>query len=211
MRRARTSRFGLALLLLCSGLFAAALAHLAIDALGDVLLAHDTYDDAAHETRSVLAAFALAALAAFALRHLVGALRGRSSMRALVPRAPAIFVLATVGVALAALGAMECLDATLAGQRLDDLGDVFGGSLALGATTLVVCAMSTAFGTIALLRALARATIAIVRAVRALTVASARGADLYARRARRQLRALRPAFALRSCKRGPPLVSTPAR
>jgi hypothetical protein len=62
-----------------------------------------------------------------------------------------------------------------------------------------------------LLRALAGATIAIVRAVRALAVASARHLDLYARRPRRPALTLRPAFALRSCKRGPPRLSSPAR
>jgi hypothetical protein len=213
----RTSRAGLALVVLFSALLAAALAHLAIDVLGDFMLAHDAYDGMEHTSRSVFACLALAAAVAFAFRQLIGALDVRDAgrrrtmnvLRAAVPRRLLPFVVVTAACAIVALCAMELIDARSAGVAVDDAGDLFGGSLALGVSTTLACALAVACAVFAALRALVGLTAAVVRAVLELFVRRAAGAAkplAYRRRARAF--ALHPQLARRASKRGPPLFSS---
>jgi hypothetical protein len=211
----RTSRAGLALVVLFSALLSAALAHLAIDVLGDFMLAHDAYDGMQHTSRSVLACLALATAAAFAFRQLFGALDASTAGRrravqfigAMLPRRLLPFAAATAGLALLALCAMEFVDASAAGIRVDDPGDLLGGSLVLGSLILIACATATAGIVFAALRALAGLTVAVVRAVHALFMrrATAAAKPLAHRRLARTF-ALHPQLARRATKRGPPLL-----
>ena len=126
-----------AILLVALG--SALLAHLGIDIAGDYLLPHDAYDGVEHSSRAVAFAGALVLLFGLALRLLCAALdeaRGSAAAlrRVLEPvlgRSPVRFMLLTALLALVALMAMESLDTVLENGRVDDLGDLLGGSIAL--------------------------------------------------------------------------------
>lgn len=209
------TRWGGALLVLLSAAFAAVLAHIGIDVLGDYLLPHDTYDDIAHASRTALSGTALATIATIAVRLLVGVIdeaQGR-------PRPPvehvrrgsgarlALFAVAVAGVTLPFIAGMEAADLWAAGRAVDDLGDLLGGSMWLGLGVTLPLAASVAWcawritGWAASVRALA------VRAATALLVMRSRR-TLPVRVSARY--ALRPAarearLARRVSKRGPPL------
>ena len=154
--------------------FAAALfAHIGIDVIGDYLLPHDAYDDVAHGSRVLVLAIVAVSLVALAVGALAAAVReARGSVDAFAKSVRSSLTLAffpTLGVtvvcATLVLMAMECADVRAAGRAIDDLADLFGGSLALG--TIVVASASCIFaiGVRALVRALAGAGRVLVRAI----------------------------------------------
>lgn len=216
MHAPRANRYlaAAALALLCGAALAAACAHLAIDLAGDVLLAHDTYDGVGHDARSVFGAAGLAAAFAAAFRLLLGALDGGSTARRrlgelrrdLLPRLGWRFVGATVAGAILALVAMEIFDQRAAGRPIDDLGDLLGGSVALGLTIVTLAG--------ALVATLLRVTL---RWLFAVGVALSLAVAQFVRRCRtplvRRWARLRPLLARaasaplahRLAKRGPPL------
>jgi hypothetical protein len=161
----------LAIVPLCVALCAALAALVAIDVLGDVLLAHDTFDDIAHGSRVLVGsgALALALVAAgCGLRALLRDARGSettfcASLAATIPRRPLPFFAAVFVATPAILAGMEALDACLASQSIDDAGDLFGGSLALGLGVAAFAACVSACLARVALRRLARARRSIVR------------------------------------------------
>lgn len=129
---------------------AAAAAHVLTDVAGDYLLPHDAYDGVAHHSRPVLLALAGLVLLVAALRIICDVLDRRcsskNSMLAAVRAAlggTASFAVASAAAAPAALAAMEYFDCSLAG-RTAGIGDLFGGSIVLGAVTAL--ALGAAFG-----------------------------------------------------------------
>jgi hypothetical protein len=194
---------------------AALLAHVAIDLAGDVLLAHDTYDDVAHHSRE--SAFLICSLLAFALlwrtvraaraelagRH--GALR--AVLRAAVPANGRGFVCGVMAGTLPALLAMAGLDAIFDGTAIDGIEDLLGGSVALG----LACAFASglAAGAIVLraIRALARMERHILELV-AIFERRARSLPAAAGLSSRERSAVRGAAMLCACSvglRAPPL------
>jgi hypothetical protein len=133
-------------LALCAAAAAAALAHYAIDVVGDFALRHDTYDGVTHGSREYAVAVALV----FAV---VAARRGLRACCDLAQRAqgrlakPEFTMAGTAGYAVVAtviacvgVPVMEWFDNALAAVPLAHLSDAFGGSLLLGFATTLVCA-----------------------------------------------------------------------
>jgi hypothetical protein len=157
----------------CAALTAALCAHLGIDALGDRLLRHDTYDGVAHGSRWIVAGAAGAIMAACVAAAFAGAVReARGSVErlraALLSRValPAwTFYGAVVMLALIALCGMEASDALVAGGPAQDLRQLFGGSLALGAATTSISALLCALAARLLVRAMAGVGRELVRAL----------------------------------------------
>jgi hypothetical protein len=145
-------------------LVAALLGHVTIDILGDYLLPHDTYDDVSHSSRAIVALITLGAALfgiVLSLRALVREACGSenafcSSLRRALPAHVPLFVLGTIAASTVVLCAMEAGDALVAGQAIDDLGDLFGGSIASGGTIVASIAALTALIAVAALRRLAR-------------------------------------------------------
>ncbi len=134
-----------ALVPVCAALCSAILAHVAIDIAGDYLLAHDTYDDLGHGSRSLAAVIALL-LAAFVAVAAIGAAvreaRGspdafRRALTALIPRNRTVFTALVTLATPVLLAAMESLDALLAGEAIPGAANLFGGSIALGAGVML--------------------------------------------------------------------------
>jgi hypothetical protein len=73
--RSLTARAAGALAVVAVAALAAAVAHVAIDAIGDIVLPHDTYDDIAHDARTVVAAAVAALFFATAARSMYDVLR----------------------------------------------------------------------------------------------------------------------------------------
>jgi hypothetical protein len=146
-------------------------AHVAIDIAGDYLLPHDAYDDVAHGSRvlvlgivsAILTALALGALAA-AVREARGSLDafGRTLRSWLDVGLLRSLLLALVCSTLV-LVAMECVDVRTAGGAIDDVGDLFGGSLLLGVAMIAVSSTLFVFASRAVVRRLARVGGAFVR------------------------------------------------
>jgi hypothetical protein len=208
----------LILLALCAAAAAAALAHYAIDVVGDFALRHDTYDGLAHGSReyaAALAAFFAVLSAARGLRvccELAQRARGRIAKPEITRASAASFAILTMVATGAFVPAMEWLDDAFAGLPLAQLDDAFGGSLLLGLATTLVCAAVVA----AILYAVARWLLAhrdfIVAIVATLLqpcndIAAAFCADLDIHRLHRQMPS---AAALCLAKRGPP-VAFPTR
>ncbi len=132
-------------LILCAAAAGAALAHFAIDVVGDYALAHDSYDDLAHSSRGLISgvAFAIAVfLAARGLRHCCEiAVKNRACLPAAVGRGRDLlgFLMAAVAASLALIPAMEWFDGRLDGAPVNNLSEAFGGSLLLGIVTAVIC------------------------------------------------------------------------
>jgi protein-S-isoprenylcysteine O-methyltransferase Ste14 len=214
------------LVLRCAGvalgaaLGAALCAHVAIDVAGDYVLAHDSYDDVAHGSRGVAALVFLALLLAgcagavhAALRRARGSERKlRAALRAF--RAPNAlgFALSVVALTFPLLAGMEALDTVLAGGDLDDLGDLFGGSLALGGGLTVVCGLACAWLARWAIERLAGICRAVVAVVAFLCRAVSRPAVPAARRVRRRARRVVRDAARRLAGRAPPplLLATTA-
>jgi hypothetical protein len=137
---------------LAGAFFAALLAHVAIDVAGDYLLAHDTYDDDAHGSRYVasiaLLVSVFAALSAYA-RAVLAETRGmrgalRASLRSSIPASSFAFAALVASLAMPLLLGMAWLDSLVAGAPVDDVTDLFGGSLALGIAMVTVASLATA-------------------------------------------------------------------
>lgn len=157
---------------LAAALLAAVAAHVALDAIGDFVLAHDAFDDDAHGSRllasTALGATGLAACLTLA-RAVLAEARGsrgalQAALRAALPASQAVFVSAIALAVLPLLAAMAWLDAFAAGTGVDDVADLFGGSIPLGAGVALAFAFAIARGVYALIALLARHHRALVRA-----------------------------------------------
>ena len=142
-----------------AGALAAVASHVAIDVAGDYLLPHDTYDDIAHGSRQLVVVAALLGSFAIGLRVLAAAFDEASGREAIFfalvdrirGRSMAWFAVAVALTAVMGLVTMECLDASLAGKRIDDFGDLLGGSIPLGfALTFVIATVAAAICRLAL-------------------------------------------------------------
>lgn len=130
-----------------AGALAAAIAHVVIDVAGDYVLVRDAYDGIAHHSRTLLVAAVGVAMIVVVVRTIFDALdrRGASTISLLTLLRGALvrpfhFAVASTGVALGSLVAMESFDCALAGH-IDDIDDLFGGSLLLGIVTVLATGM----------------------------------------------------------------------
>jgi hypothetical protein len=145
-------------LTVCAAAIGATLAHFAIDVVGDYALTRDTYDDLAHGSRAIVGGIALLVailLAAHGLRICCEiAAKNRARLRRPAFRLREILgmSLGAIVASIALVPAMEYLDGRFDGVAVARIADAFGGSIALGIGTTVVCAALTA----ALVCALAR-------------------------------------------------------
>jgi hypothetical protein len=133
-------------LALCAAAMGAALAHLAIDVVGDYALTRDSYDHLRHGSREVVTGIALLVAALLAARGLRFCCEIAADNRTRLLR-PALRLREVVGMLVGAVAAsaaivpaMEYLDGRLDGQPVRRLGDAFGGSIPLGLGTTLVCA-----------------------------------------------------------------------
>jgi hypothetical protein len=194
-----------------AALAAALLAHVAIDVVGDYVLASDAYDTLDHGSRwgvSVLAFLAAAGAMWAILRAALVDAKGshgalRDVLRSALPSSTWPFVLIVAGLSGPVLLAMAGMDAAVAGRHIDDLHDLVGGSYVLAAALTALCAASVACATVAFLRLLCRKHRAILRVVeafvrRALDFARPHGAITSRRVATRS----RTHSALRRCTSG---------
>lgn len=127
-----------------AGALAATAAHIVTDVAGDYLLAHDTYDGLAHHSRGVLVGVVAVVLLVAAFRYCCEALDRGSPSRTRALAAvrdalghPAAFAAASGAVALVALAGMEYFDCALADSATGPAA-LFGGSIALGATSALL-------------------------------------------------------------------------
>ena len=126
---------------IAAALVCAVLAHLAIDAIGDVALSDDSYDHVAHGSRA--AVFTVVLCIAIPLVRVAwqtlftAAQRARGTVHS-SPRALHWLAAATAVVVLTfpLLIGMETADVHASGGDIDNLGDLLGGSLLLGS---IVC------------------------------------------------------------------------
>jgi hypothetical protein len=200
-------------LALCSATAGAALAHWAIDVIGDYALPHDSYDLLAHGSRELVTGAALliaAYLAARGLRiccEIAATNRTRLLRPALRLRETVGFLSAAVSASAAIVPAMEYLDGRLDGMPVLRFSDAFGGSIPLGLATTVVSATLVALLVYAVARWLIAhrdsvATIIETLLRRVQSVARPSGYDLVAQLVTPRRR--RTPNALRLSKRGPP-------
>jgi hypothetical protein len=192
------------------------MAHVAIDVIGDFALAHDSYDDLAHGSRELVTVIALFVALALALRGLkscceIAALNRRRIARITFGIRQIIgYLAATVLASCAAVPAMEWFDGRADGVTIDGLSDAFGGSVALGFTTTLVCAVVVATVVFAVARWFIsnRETIAaIIETMLRRTGNSPRPSTQNLGRERLTF-ADRLAYTLRFSKRGPPVSLT---
>ncbi len=134
-------------LALCAAAVAAATAHFVIDVVGDFALSHDSYDHLRHGSREIVSAVALALGTMLAIRGLRACCEIAARNRARVGSIHFGFIETAgffAGVVLFTallVPSMEILDATAAGLAFGGLGDAFGGSLPIGITSAVSCAL----------------------------------------------------------------------
>ena len=130
-----------------AGALAAAIAHVVVNVAGDYLLVRDSYDGIEHHSRALLlAGIGLLAILA-TIRTVFDALDRRGGtaasllglLRSALAR-PLAFAAGSTCLAIVFLAAMEAFDCALVSQ-VDDVNDLFGGSLLLGLTTVVVTGM----------------------------------------------------------------------
>lgn len=137
--RAIQSAFTVALVVVTSAA-AAVLSHVAIDALGDVLLPRDAYDHVQHHSRAIFAGLALVVAGVLALCWLLEALGRKNGsvvsfllrLRNGIGTSPWVFAGIATLVALGALVGMETLDCQIDGVQIGGLANLLGGSIALG-------------------------------------------------------------------------------
>ncbi|HET6275159.1 MAG TPA: hypothetical protein VFE16_04380 [Candidatus Cybelea sp.] len=199
-------------LALCAAAAAAAIAHVAIDVVGDFALARDSYDNLGHSSRELMSGIALIIATWLAVRGLRICCEIAAKHRASLLR-PALRLRETLGLfagavaaSVAIVPAMEYLDGRLDGVRVGGLNDAFGGSMLLGLATTLVCAtVVTAF-----VYAFARWLIAHRDSVADLIETLLRRPQVavapheYDLIAQRVTPRRRPLHALRLAKRGPP-------
>jgi hypothetical protein len=194
---------------------AAAFAHIAIDIVGDYVLPHDSYDFIPHNSRDLVTAVGVAVAAVLALRGLrlccdvAVANRARLAAQPIGKLWYGAFTIVTIVAAVLLVPAMEVLDGRLDGAPVKELDDAFGGSIALGLGTTVVCAAIVAVLVLAAVRWLVshRDSIATILVSLVTFDRSARSASIELRRYVVRPPKRRTAPALRRCKRGPPIVA----
>ncbi len=216
MHSAKTA-FRLCLVAMAAAL-AAAVAHVVIDVAGDYLLARDAYDGVAHSSRALVAALLGVAVLVAAARLVFDAIDRRCGSTTSLLRtirealgSPARFAAASAAVAILALAAMEGFDCAAGGVRIDDLSDLFGGSLLLGLSAPVAAGLLFGWLLHRGVRALAEHEPALARFVLrvvSLTLAAAAPASSH-----RRIYAVVPAtrgtsLARRGRKRGPPFATS---
>lgn len=136
----------LVLLAFCAAATAAALAHVAIDVIGDYALPADTYDYLAHGSRDLVSALALVLAVVLAARGLriccdIATFNRTRILAVTRPMHEAFYTIAiAVSAAVVLVPAMEWLDGRFAGVPVRELDDAFGGSLLLGLGTTIACA-----------------------------------------------------------------------
>jgi hypothetical protein len=200
----------------CAAAAAAALAHVAIDIVGDYALPHDTYDNVAHTSRDLLSGIALV-VAGLLARHglricceIATANRGRLPATLRRKREFVAFILGVIAISVVLVPGMEWLDGRLDGVAVKELDDAFGGSILLGLSTTLVCAAFVASLIFALANWLIshRDSIATIIATLLHCLDGAirpRSHDLTYNLSTPRRR--RTPHALRLCKRGPPRVA----
>jgi hypothetical protein len=200
-------------LALCAAAAAAAVAHIAIDVLGDYALPHDTYDNLSHGSRDLVSLLALGLAIALAARGLRRCFEMAAANRTRIPRAtaswfePVCFVLAAIAATIALVPAMEWFDGRLGGVPVRELDDAFGGSIVLGLTTTIFCAGLIAVAIYAFARWLVshRDTIAtIIETLLRRLAGVVRPSGCHLTRHIFATRRRRAPHALRLSKRGPP-------
>ncbi|HEX4014978.1 MAG TPA: hypothetical protein VHX17_13965 [Candidatus Cybelea sp.] len=188
------------------------LAHVAIDVVGDFALEHDSYDNIAHGSRELVTAFAIFLALVLAWRGLkncfeIAALNRRRIVEITFgARQTAGYFCATVLASVVAVPAMELLDGRDDGVNVARLSDAFGGSLALGVTVTVICAIAIAALVFAFARWLIfyrKTIVAIIETILRHTGDSLRPSAQALGRERLTF-ADRCAYTLRFSKRGPP-------
>lgn len=130
-----------------TALLAAVSAHVSIDILGDYLVRDDSYDHVAHGSRLLFTVIALGLGAVTGIHLFLRLCRAAASLRLrarmlhlrLGQIAGAVAIIALL--ALLIVPAMETLDALRAGSNVDSIADAFGGSLLLGISTTLSCAL----------------------------------------------------------------------
>lgn len=216
---ARSVRVGfrtLVSLALCAAAAGAAMAHYAIDVVGDYALRRDSYDHLRHGSRELLTAVALFAAVLLAARGLRICCEIATANRARLLRPVLRFrdALAACAGAVATCGllvpAMEYLDGRIDGAPVCRLADAFGGSIPLGLGTTLICAGLVAVIACAVARWLISHHDSIVTMIetlmRAVTgPARVSGALRFAQSVAPRRR--RTPHALRLAKRGPPAGS----
>jgi hypothetical protein len=136
----------MASLALCAAAAGAALAHSAIDVLGDYALSRDSYDHLRHGSRELMTGLALFVAMLLAARGLRVCCDIAAKHRAKLVR-PVLGLHETVAMlfgavtaSLAMVPAMEYFDGRLAGIPVRGLGEAFGGSILLGVVTTIAAA-----------------------------------------------------------------------
>jgi hypothetical protein len=206
----------LASLVLCAAAAGAAMAHFAIDVVGDYALARDSYDHLRHGSRELVTGLALivaAILAARGLRfccEIATMNRGRLARPALRLRETIGLLTGAVAASAIVVPAMEYLDGRLDGAPVYRLADAFGGSISLGLGITLVCASFVALLVYVVARWLIShrdsiATIIETLLLRAPGAARPNGRALAVQRLTPRRR--RTLHALRLSKRGPPATS----
>lgn len=206
----------IASLAFCAAAAAAALAHVAIDIVGDYALAHDTYDNVAHTSRGLvtgIAVFIAVLLARQGLRVCLAiamANRGRANSPGPFRREMLLFILGAIAMSAIIVPGMEWLDGRLDGVPVREFDDAFGGSIALGLGTTALCAGFVA----SLVYGVARWLISHRDSIATLIETLLGRLDGATRPSRYSLsywlstpRRRRTPHALRRCKRGPPDVA----
>ncbi len=199
---------------------AAVAAHYAIDLVGDFALAHDAYDDVAHDARGVLGVLAFVVAACGTIASLVASVQRRdggaallATLRAAVPRRIVPYLLIGLVGTIALVMGMEAVDTLAAGRTSDALGDVadlLGGSPALGLGIAAAGAGIASVASAALLTWLAGASLVVRRTIAALSVRPHGGARADALAVGRGAPVRAPSVRAfrRSVTRGPPQPHT---
>ncbi len=178
---ATAARLQIALTALCS-IAAALSSHFIIDLLGDFLLARDSYDALAHNSReagAVALGICLIMTLLLTMRAaLIEACGNEGALLALLrratPRSPWRHWAGITISSLVLVAAMEACDAFLAGRPCDDAIDLFGGSLWLATAVAATVGALVSVSAKALLRRLTeihRVLIALVVAIVAIAFA----------------------------------------
>jgi hypothetical protein len=203
----------MASLALCAAAAGAAMAHSAIDVLGDYALRRDSYDHLRHGSRELmtgLALFVAILLAARGLRiccDIAAKHRARLIRPILGLHETVAMLFGAVATSLAMVPAMEYFDGRLAGIPVRGLGEAFGGSMLLGVATTIAAAGIFALVLFAVARWLIshRDSIATIIEVLLRPFLDAPRAAAYDRVGGHViLRRRRAPHALRLAKRGPP-------
>ncbi len=200
---------------MCAAAAGAALSHLAIDVVGDYALARDSYDHLRHDSRDLVSGIALIVAALLAGRGLracceiAAANRHRLARPLLGGRRLLATLTAAIAGSLALVPAMELLDGRLDGVAVSNVADSFGGSIALGLATTLVCAALVALAILIFARWLIAHRDSIVTIIETLLAAVDKAAQpcAYERSGRHSsIRRRRAPTALRLAKRGPPAI-----